>query len=132
MTDDKRETLIQNTGTKESPFFDTNFGETDILTNIVIPVVFIVIGKFQMIRAVRHHWTGYFLARCQQSDSILNSAILGTLGNSATVLLLTIKGLKKTTDILVYNLGTKQKSLSILLIQDHNYSSKVDYGLVRR
>ena len=47
MTDDKRETLIQNTGTKESPFFDTNFGETDILTNIVIPVVFIVIGKFQ-------------------------------------------------------------------------------------
>ena len=46
MTDVKRDVLIQNNGTKESPFFDQNFGETDILTNIVIPVIFIVIGKF--------------------------------------------------------------------------------------
>ena len=107
MTDVKRETLIQNTGTKESPFFDTNFGETDILTNIVIPVVFIIIGKFQTTRALRDPWTGHFLALCQHSDLIFNSAVLGTLGNSATVLLLTIKGLKKTTDILVYNLGMK-------------------------
>ena len=104
MTDDKRETLIQNTGTKESPFFDTNFGETDILTNIVIPVVFIVIGKFQ---TDRDNLTGYFLAWCQHLEMNFNSAVLGTLGNSATVLLLTIKGLKKTTDILVYNLGMK-------------------------
>ena len=51
MTDVKREELIQNTGTKESPFFDQNFEETDILTNIVIPVVFIVIGKFQTNRS---------------------------------------------------------------------------------
>ena len=47
MTDVQRDTLIQSTGTKESPFFDQNFGETDILTNIVIPVIFIVIGKFR-------------------------------------------------------------------------------------
>ena len=47
MTDVKRETLVQNTGTIESPFFDQNFEETDILTNIVIPIVFIIIGKFQ-------------------------------------------------------------------------------------
>ena len=46
MTDVKRDVLIQNNGTKESPFFDQNFGQTDILTNIVIPVIFIVIGKF--------------------------------------------------------------------------------------
>lgn len=56
MTDVKREILVQNTGTKESPFFDTNFGQTDILTNIVIPVVFIVIGKFQTTRAHRESW----------------------------------------------------------------------------
>ena len=46
MTDAQRDTLIRSTGTKESPFFDQNFGEADVLTNIVIPVIFIVIGKF--------------------------------------------------------------------------------------
>ena len=46
MTDVQRDVLFQHNGTKESPFFDQNVGETDILTNIVIPVIFIVIGKF--------------------------------------------------------------------------------------
>ena len=50
MTDVKREALIQSNGTKESPFFDQNFEDKDILTNIVIPVVFVVIGKFQINR----------------------------------------------------------------------------------
>ena len=102
MTDVKREALIQSNGTKESPFFDQNFEEKDILTNIVIPVVFVVIGKFQTNR-FQLDWSRFGPYR----DFILNSAILGTLGNSATVLLLSIKGLKKTTDILVYNLGMK-------------------------
>ena len=60
MTDVKREELIQNTGTKESPFFDQNFEETDILTNIVIPVVFIIIGEFQTNRVTRDHLVGHF------------------------------------------------------------------------
>ena len=100
MTDVKREALIQSNGTKESPFFDQNFEDKDILTNIVIPVVFVVIGKFQMNR---------YQPVTFRDGTILFSAILGTLGNSATVLLLSIKGLKKTTDILVYNLGKESE-----------------------
>ena len=41
------ERMIRKVPGTNDTFFDTNFGETDILTNIVIPVVFIVIGKFQ-------------------------------------------------------------------------------------
>ena len=58
MTDVKRDAVIQSNGTKESPFFDQNFEDKDILTNIVIPVIFVVIGKFK-INQSQHDLSGF-------------------------------------------------------------------------